>query len=1058
MNETRTVLINMPWAPVESPSLALSLLKAALSRAGIACEVAYLNVLWFKRMTEWHASQRIRSPLPLLLKLGGSGNGPAGECLFAAHLHHPDEDPVDNLTRILAEYPVPLPADLRADFARLAPLVPAFLRECVQAIQPETTFLAGFTSTFSQQTPALMLARALKTANPAMHVVFGGANCVGPAGAALLRYHPFVDFVFRGEADLTFPVFVERLRGGHSPADIPGIDWRQGDRIVTGLAPTHVADLDALPFPATGDYFDAIERLGFAKKVGIVATMEASRGCWWAMRVAPCTFCGLNDGRGDHRRKSPGRIVAEARHLVESSGVARIAFADTALWPKDYAGAHADIARHIPGIEQLGEIRPSLTRDQAGALARAGFTRVQPGIESFSTPILDLMRKGSTGIQNVACLKYVHDQGMVAGWNLLYGLPNERAEEYSGILETLRRITHLEPPTSVHRVRLVRYSPAFSEPDRHGYKRVRPMPYYRYLYPDPYPEEAQADFANIFAFEYADGRDPESYTVPVRRFVAEWRRHRHAGELVYVGDGDDAGRIVDTRFNALVTARRLSPMENSIYTFCDVVRSRDEILEHVRGGHGAVPLLSVNNVLERFERALWMVSEGDSYLSVASRFACATSVKPDAEAPLPPCPRHASPQRQQPELVVCDPCAHLCPPASAPAPERIATLRGRHLWDLTWEETEFVYERLHMNGYVHAAAAVVHGAPPAGRSVRVNENSVPAPLADAAQALANLSVRLGASNPTRLRIDATLMVHRLFTAFRTIERADIPAAMGLLSALAYIPVLAEKNDGVMIWPAPVVRDVSPGIARNAESLARGLDLELLVACGPNVRVFHPADATAASSLFVYVQAGVETLLTQTENGADPEAVADGFRNLEKAMMDYERRQGMHTTVTEPMHFLQRRSRHSLYLYGANHMERMGRGEEALAWYLRDMWVDDDACLTGNHLTDLRAMERLLCACRLLPSGHARVGAARALEVCLPTICHAAAEHSIRTFELLRRSPTLDLTAERWPLGDTFWLFGGPARRELFLFALMWCEVFEGHRPHDFPYAGALSVR
>src|SRR6266516_3238118 len=40
----QTLLINMPFSDVNRPSIGLSLLKAGIARAGISCEIAYLNV------------------------------------------------------------------------------------------------------------------------------------------------------------------------------------------------------------------------------------------------------------------------------------------------------------------------------------------------------------------------------------------------------------------------------------------------------------------------------------------------------------------------------------------------------------------------------------------------------------------------------------------------------------------------------------------------------------------------------------------------------------------------------------------------------------------------------------------------------------------------------------------------------------------------------------------------------------------------------------------------------------------------------------------------------
>ena len=56
--------------------------------------------------------------------------------------------------------------------------------------------------------PSLCLARRIKARRPETVIVFGGAACEGEMGIELLRQFPEIDYVFLGEADLTFPPVV----------------------------------------------------------------------------------------------------------------------------------------------------------------------------------------------------------------------------------------------------------------------------------------------------------------------------------------------------------------------------------------------------------------------------------------------------------------------------------------------------------------------------------------------------------------------------------------------------------------------------------------------------------------------------------------------------------------------------------------------------------------------------------------------------------------------------------------------------------------------------------
>jgi len=86
------------------------------------------------------------------------------------------------------------------------------------------------------------------------------------------------------------------------------------------------------------------------------------------------------------------------------------------------------------------EIKANLRRDQVELLARAGFCEIQPGIESFLTPVLKEMNKGVRGIANVSLLKLGYLAKIVVNYNILYGLPNDAPELYRALpIENERR-------------------------------------------------------------------------------------------------------------------------------------------------------------------------------------------------------------------------------------------------------------------------------------------------------------------------------------------------------------------------------------------------------------------------------------------------------------------------------------------------------------------------------------------------------------------------------------------------------------------------------------------
>ncbi len=105
---------------------------------------------------------------------------------------------------------------------RVRELVPAFLERCVDDVLAPAPRAVGFSTTFQQNVPSLVLAKLLKLRHPSLKIVFDGANCEGPMGAALHRLHPFIDVVIRGEVESVVPRLFRELVDGLPVTPQPG--------------------------------------------------------------------------------------------------------------------------------------------------------------------------------------------------------------------------------------------------------------------------------------------------------------------------------------------------------------------------------------------------------------------------------------------------------------------------------------------------------------------------------------------------------------------------------------------------------------------------------------------------------------------------------------------------------------------------------------------------------------------------------------------------------------------------------------------------------------------
>jgi ribosomal peptide maturation radical SAM protein 1 len=603
----RVAIVTMPFAALR-PAMGASLLVAHLRQAGVEAKVLYLNMPMHVRLGgEAYGYIADRAPTQSL-----AGDWVFAESLFGAR-PEADERYFDLFRSRFPHTGGPKALQM---LRRARQEVPAFLDECLSAVDWEAWDVIGFTSSFTQHAASLSLARRIKQAHPAVTIVFGGANCEDRMGLAVHRNFGFVDFVCSGEADLSFPQLIQRLSTSADPSDIPGvISRRNGRSQVSALLPRRVSDLDELPYPDFDDYVEQrAAHLPALRERPMGLLMETSRGCWWGERHH-CTFCGLNGMSMAYRSKSAARVLLELSALAARYRVNHVEMVDNILDMHYLRDVLPRIAELGLGIELFYEIKANLSKDQLKVLAAAGVTSVQPGIESLSSDVLALMRKGTSALQNVQLLKWCAELGITAYWNLLYGFPGEAPEDYREMAVLMDSLTHLQPPTGLGRIRLDRFSPNFDQGEQLGFSNIRPDRSYHAIY--DLPEAEVADLA--YYFEYDSPACDGQYHLEADRAVHRWKRaHTRKKSLVCVDHGDQIA-IWDFRPVARQLLTILDGWRREVYLHCDEHRSRRSVAECAHRA-GADPADLEEFLRDLLQRRL-LVSLDGRYLSIAVQVA-----------------------------------------------------------------------------------------------------------------------------------------------------------------------------------------------------------------------------------------------------------------------------------------------------------------------------------------------------------------------------------------------------------------------------------------------------
>ena len=512
----RIALINMPFADLALPSIALTQLKSILESVfgqRVAVEILYMNHDFAKYLgTELYR---------YLANSMESLNSGLGDWFFreAAFPELPD-----NSEKYFNRY-FPVRSSqmkgLKEQIGEKKRGIDVFLEELISKYALGEIQLAGFTSMFMQNTASFALARKLKQRKSGLITIMGGANCEFPMGGVIAQEIKNIDYVFSGPALKSLPEFVRHcLKGDPSQGlNIHGI-FAHGMPLPQFGTPTLGEEL-SIDTPITLDYEPFVNRIQeyFGNQnIKPVLTVETSRGCWWGER-AHCTFCGLNGATMAYRSMKPQSAIELFHSLFKYSGAVPQVKAVDNILPKSYLSDVLPFLNTPPDMNIFYEVKADLSDQDVAALARARVTDIQPGIEALATKTLKLMKKGTTAFQNIKLLKSCVLHGVDPEWNLLVGFPGESEDIYRRYIELIPLLTHLYPPSGVYPVRFDRFSPYHYQTDKYQLN-LRPLDFYSLIY--PFKEEALQDFAYYFMDQNTEDAEPE-YFISMLQWIEKLR-------------------------------------------------------------------------------------------------------------------------------------------------------------------------------------------------------------------------------------------------------------------------------------------------------------------------------------------------------------------------------------------------------------------------------------------------------------------------------------------------------------------------------------------------------
>lgn len=605
----RVLLVNMPWSPIDLPSLALGILKRSVNERtpGASADVVHANLEftdWITRRTEFGKGDYEYYALSSYF-MG------CGDWVFSSALYDDPEWRSEEFTAAMHRRLNRARMRMSHELHRLAP---EFVRETAASVVAAEPDVVGFTSTFQQNTAALAAAREIKRLAPHITTVMGGANCDAEQGAAAHRNFPFVDYVVRGEGEAAFPRTLSVIGGDADPATVPGLCWRDGEgaAVANPMTTTPLPPAAILP-PDYGGYFERLAQSAARHWVEPKLVVEGARGCWWGEKHH-CTFCGLNGSFMQYRSKSPDTFYSEIMELARTHRVLDMYLVDNIL---DMGYLNTVLPRIVESGYDLRmhiEIKANMRRAQLQTLADAGMIYVQPGIESLNSRVLDLMDKGVSGCQNVRMLRDGAETGLAVSWNYLHGFPGERDEDYEPVIAQLPALEHLNPPVDLSaRIAIERFSPYFNQPAL-GFTGLRPEEHYRFTY--DLPESELYDLAYVFE---APERGIGGKTVErLNEALGAWKEHYPASRLTQADVGDRIVLVSRRRGFSWRTMELTDPLELAAFRLLDQPHTVPALLRKLRG-EGAADEPRLRELLDTWVDLGLVFTDSGQYVHLAPR-------------------------------------------------------------------------------------------------------------------------------------------------------------------------------------------------------------------------------------------------------------------------------------------------------------------------------------------------------------------------------------------------------------------------------------------------------
>lgn len=305
------------------------------------------------------------------------------------------------------------------------------IRSRIEASRPDVVCTTAITATVND---CLKVSKLAKEINPGVITVMGNVHPTFCWEELLCEHHDEIDYIVRGEGEITLPELLDCCFANGDPSSVPGVAfWKDGAAFATPSS-AYIHDLDSIE--GAWDLVDWKTYTYRPKPGSVLAIVNSSRGC-----NQYCSFCSQQlFWNRRWRAKSPEKFVAELEHLHTTYGVNAAMLADEtptldrARWERILDL----LVERSMDFELFMETRvKDIIRDEdlISRYRKAGIVHIYVGVESTSQETLEKFAKDVSVEESRQAIRIINGEDIISETSFVLGMPYETKGSISNTME-----------------------------------------------------------------------------------------------------------------------------------------------------------------------------------------------------------------------------------------------------------------------------------------------------------------------------------------------------------------------------------------------------------------------------------------------------------------------------------------------------------------------------------------------------------------------------------------------------------------------------------------------